>query len=115
MKPSASKWWPSYDQETVALIEEFQSCFPLTTLLQLAEEYAFRVEYKGGYYEFNSPVIILTSNTSPEEQYPEVSDKRPATHAAYMRRMQFKYCTTGRTYDQIEHLIQSSLLRWLTE
>ena len=31
VKPRACKWWPSYDQQTVCLIEEFQSCFPLSS------------------------------------------------------------------------------------
>ena len=63
------RWFPDYDQEDVVLMEEFQSCLPLTTFLKIADGRPLKVETKGGHTEFNSPYIIITSNLSAKEQY----------------------------------------------
>ena len=46
VKPSASKWWPGYDNQPVCILEEFTSCFPCTTFLQLCDPVQFQVEIK---------------------------------------------------------------------
>lgn len=106
VKSSGHRWWSSYDQQKVVLLEEFTSCFTVSSFLQLCDGGEYRVEFKCGNTEFNSPFIIICSNRAPEEQYSQVLLEKPTTHAAYMRRVANTYCTTGRTHDQIERVVE---------
>ena len=84
VKPSASKWWPSYDNQPVCILEEFTSCFPCTTFLQLCDPVQFQIEIKGGFLQFDSSHLILLTNVCREEQYTNVPDSR---RAAFQRRI----------------------------
>lgn len=63
-----SHWWDGYAGEEHVIIDEFNhGNFTREYLLQLFDRYPFRIQYKGGYCEFNSKVIWLTSNYDPKE------------------------------------------------
>jgi len=65
-----TKWWDRYEGEEVVIWDEFYGhCCKFSDLLRLTDRYPFQVETKGGYVEFNSKVIIFTSNQEPEEWY----------------------------------------------
>ena len=111
-KATGCKWWDGYDQEDVIHLEEFQTCFQLSEFLTLTDEDGPPGQLKGGWVPINSPYIIITSNTSPKGQYPNVSPER---HAAYMRRVSNSHCTddwkeTGHArWARIKELVQSFL------
>lgn len=92
-KPSGDKWWPNYDNEDVVILEEFTSCFTLSTFLQLCDAQPHEVQFKGGWHKFDSPYIIILTNTDPEEQYPNQKRDAPKKWDAYMRRVNNNFCT----------------------
>ena len=49
----------NYDQEDVAILEEFSSRVTCSQFLQLCDRAPFMVENKGGHTPFNSPYIII--------------------------------------------------------
>lgn len=57
-----SQWWDGYEQNEVVIIEDFRGEIPLATLLRLADKYPMRVPVKGGYVNFDSKKIYITSN-----------------------------------------------------
>jgi len=63
-------WFDNYTQQKVLLINEFEGQMQYTELLKLIDRYPYRVEYKGGSIEFNSPIIYFTSNKIPSTWYP---------------------------------------------
>ena len=104
-KPSMTKWWPRYHGQRVVVLEEFTSCFNVTTFLQLCDATPFSVEQKGGWTDFNSEFIIMLSNTKPEDQYQKVFDDNKARWDAYYRRVQNHHNCDDMTFDQIENLV----------
>lgn len=93
LKKPNSKWWFSYDNEPVALLEEFHSCFALSEFLQLCDGSKCYVEDKGKKLVFDSPFIILVSNRGPHEQYAKMKEDHRPSWDAYMRRVEHSFCT----------------------
>ena len=110
VKPSGHKWWPRYDGQRVAILEEFQSCFTLTSFLQLCDATPFEVEFKGGFTPFTSEFLIIISNLSPEAQYQQVQIDRPQSWNAYYRRVANKHCVNDCTFDQIKDIVKDFLI-----
>lgn len=76
---STGKWWDGYSQQHTVIIDEMNSKFfgltqgeSLAMLQKLLDRYRLSVEIKGGYMKFNSPRIIVTSNSPIEEWFPEL-------------------------------------------
>lgn len=84
-KPTG-KWWDGYDGEKVVIIDDFDpnNCFDITYdfYLRLLDRYPMQVEYKGGMTQFNSKVIIITSNFNPEEWFEHKKNRQ-----AFFRRI----------------------------
>ena len=51
------------------VIDEFYGWFKYDYFLRLLDRYPFITEYKGGSKDFNSKLIIITSNKNPNEWY----------------------------------------------
>lgn len=64
-----TQWWDGYEQQKVVIIDDFRGQFTLNYLLRLLDRYPMKVQFKGGYTQFNSPIIYITSNKSPENTY----------------------------------------------
>lgn len=69
IKPAGSKWWPGYEQQDYVLLDDFNGKFfgdceksCLSVMQTLLDRAPMQVETKGGYVQFNSQVIIITSN-----------------------------------------------------
>lgn len=68
----AGKWWDGYRQQQTCIIDDIRATdYPFNKLLQLLDYYPHRVEPKGGYIEFNSNLVIITSPRKPEDIYQE--------------------------------------------
>lgn len=64
------KWWDGYQGEPVTLLDDFDgSWFCWSELMKLLDRYPHKVEVKGGYREFISKTIIITSNRPYKEWY----------------------------------------------
>lgn len=87
VKGSGNKWWDGYVGQPVAILNEFQSCFSLSSFLQLTDPYPPMLEVKGGHTPNHILLYIITTNHSPREQYPEVRDKNSDKWDAYYRRV----------------------------
>ncbi|AIF76251.1 Rep [Bat circovirus] len=64
-----SNWWHGYHQEETVIIDDFYGWIKWDELLKLCDRYPYKVETKGGYEEFTSKTIIITSNLPPEKWY----------------------------------------------
>lgn len=62
-------WWDDYAQEKVVLLDDFYGYLQWTVLLQLLDRYAIKIQSKGGSIPFNSPRIVITSNSAMEFWY----------------------------------------------
>lgn len=82
-------WWDGYDGEQIALIDEFRGQVPLQRMLQLLDVWAIRLETKGSSLPARFHLVFLTSNTQPEDWYPDVPGKvtRQAERDALSRRL----------------------------
>ena len=63
------KWWDGYQQQQSVILDDFYGWLPFDDLLRLLDRYPLRVEYKGGFHEFNSKTIFITSNVHPLDWY----------------------------------------------
>lgn len=69
-KDPTTKWWDGYDQQQVVIVEDYRRDFcTFASLLRLLDEYELKVEYKGGYVDFNSKIIIFTTPKSPRDTW----------------------------------------------
>jgi hypothetical protein len=66
---SRGQWWDGYHNQGVVIIDEFYGWLKYDDLLRLLDRYPYKVEVKGGYVQFNSKLIFITSNKKPEEWY----------------------------------------------
>lgn len=70
------QWWDRYEQNHTVIIDEFEpEKVRIDFLLKLLDRYPLSLPTKGGFIEFNSPVIIITSHHNPEHWYP--ADRKP--------------------------------------
>lgn len=64
-----SQWWPAYDGQQLVILDEYRGQFDVAFLLRLLDRTPFKVPFKGGYTNFNSRQVIMTSNIPLEVMY----------------------------------------------
>lgn len=89
-KPVDSNWWDGYHGQPCVIIEDFRGELALSTMLRLADKYPMRVPVKGGYMQFNSKRIYITSNTDIDEWFNTSQKGYDASMAAFKRRITMK-------------------------
>lgn len=62
-------WFPDYDGEEAALLDEFEGSLPLNILLALLHEFTEKVESKGGHVWWHPKTVIITCNLHPVTWY----------------------------------------------
>lgn len=62
-------WWDGYDNQKCVIIDDYDGYIGFREFLQLTDRYPHKVPFKGGFTEFNSEKIIITSNIDPEYWY----------------------------------------------
>lgn len=74
----SSKWWDGYEGQRCILLDEINphDHWKIDELLRFLDRYPYQGQTKGGYVNINSPFIVLTSNKSLEELYPEISSEQ---------------------------------------
>lgn len=71
-----TKWWEGYKQQQIVLFDEYDGWLKIRDLNQLLSHHTHQVEVKGGSIEFNSPIIIITSDRPPHEVYGKTATGR---------------------------------------
>lgn len=66
---SKNEWWDHYNYQDCVVIDEYYGWLKYDYFLRLLDRYPFICEYKGGSKQFNSKLIILTSNKHPKDWY----------------------------------------------
>nr|QKN88851.1 MAG: replication-associated protein [Cressdnaviricota sp.] len=73
-----TKWWDGYDKQDTVILDDFRGThMEFTSLLKLLDRYAYRVEFKGGFRQFDSPNIIITSINHPSKAYGFLNKEEP--------------------------------------
>lgn len=97
-------WFDGYDYNDTLIIDDFYGWIPFNMLLNLLDRYAMKVDVKGGAMEFNSKNIIITSNKSPLDWYPNLSKEH---QYALLRRLDcVKYYKRDGIYDVTKGIAQ---------
>lgn len=63
------EWWDGYNGQSAVVIDDFYGWIKYDELLKILDRYPYQVPIKGGYEEFTSHVVFITSNKPPEEWY----------------------------------------------
>jgi len=69
-------WWDGYDGQRIVLIDDFYGWLPFSYLLRLLDRYPMLLRCRDGHVHFKSTVIFITSNSRPDEWYPNVEGER---------------------------------------
>ncbi|AIF76262.1 Rep [Bat associated circovirus 6] len=64
-------WWDGYQQQTCVVLDDFYGWVCFDELLRVLDRYPLKVPIKGGFVEFNSDIVYITSNKEPQEWYNE--------------------------------------------
>uniref|UniRef100_A0AAU8H5V9 ATP-dependent helicase Rep n=1 Tax=CRESS DNA virus TaxID=3138951 RepID=A0AAU8H5V9_9VIRU len=62
-------WWDGYVGQSTVILDDFYGWLPFDELLRVMDRYPLKVPFKGGYAEFVSERLLITSNTTPENWY----------------------------------------------
>lgn len=67
----ATKWWDGYDGHGGVIIDDYRGACgsEFVEMLRLLDRYEHRVEVKGGYRQFRSRYIVITSPKKPEHSF----------------------------------------------
>ncbi|WBG01472.1 replication-associated protein [Army ant associated cyclovirus 1] len=63
------EWWDNYHQQATVIVDDFYGWIKYDELLKVTDRYAHMVPIKGGYEQFTSRRIIITSNTRVDNWY----------------------------------------------
>lgn len=91
----ATQWWPEYSGERFAVLDEFYGQLRHEYMLKLMDRYPLRVEFKGGYAEFNSRVLFITSNRDPREWYSGLTEQNIDWQPQFFRRIDAEFQFAG--------------------
>lgn len=62
-------WWDDYNQERCVIIDDFYGWIKYDEMLRICDRYPHKVEIKGGYVQFLSHLVVITSNKPLAEWY----------------------------------------------
>lgn len=98
----SGRWWDGYGSEPFVCIDDFDGTMPRTFLLRLLDRYPLKVPFKGGFTEFRSRVVFITSQRPPAEYYEEANK---AEIDAIMRRIDELYCSDDEAWQENPKLV----------
>jgi len=83
-------WWDGYKQHKAVIIDDFYGWLKYDELLKITDRYPYQVPIKGGFENFTSEHIYITSNIDVDRWY----KFKEYDSAALKRRMtQYFYCS----------------------
>jgi hypothetical protein len=80
-------WWDGYRGQPVVIFDDFRGECSLAEMLRLCDKYPHQVPVKGGFEQFTSTRIYLTSNLSPDEFWNAEQKGYDPSYAALRRRI----------------------------
>ncbi|AXL65895.1 replication-associated protein [Fly associated circular virus 5] len=83
------EWWDGYESHEVVIIDDFYGWIVFDELLKICDRYPYRVPIKGGYRNFVARDIFITSNSGPDNWYPNVFEREPIKREAMSRRFEY--------------------------
>lgn len=63
------EWWDGYCQQECVIIDDFYGWIKYDEMLKICDRYPHKVPIKGGFEEFASKIIYITSNVGVDEWY----------------------------------------------
>nr|WAE42330.1 MAG: replication associated protein [Cressdnaviricota sp.] len=63
------EWWDGYEQQNTVIIDDFYGWIKYDEILKICDRYPHKVPIKGGYREFSTKRIIITSNEKVDRWY----------------------------------------------
>ena len=66
---NCNEWWDGYQQQNTVIIDDFYGWIKYDEILKICDRYPYQVPIKGGYEQFTSKRIIITSNEPIENWY----------------------------------------------
>lgn len=81
------QWWDGYSGQPVVIFDDFRGGCSLDEMLRLCDKYPHQVPIKGGFEQFTSTRIYLTSNLSPDEFWNKEQKGYEASYTALERRI----------------------------
>lgn len=81
------QWWDGYDGQSTILLDDFdgKSC-PVARFLRYLDRYNVQVPVKGGFVPLLCSTIWISSNTNPDDWFPEENQtKRDAVRRRFAR------------------------------
>lgn len=79
-------WWDGYEQNDCVIIDDFYGWIKYDELLKITDRYPYKVPVKGGYEEFTTKHIWITSNVDTHLLY----KFKNYSNAAFERRITLK-------------------------
>lgn len=83
-------WWDGYDSQPSVIFEDFRGETPLAQFLRLADRYPLRVAVKGGFKQFNSKRLYVTSNLDIDDWWNSEQKGYDVSMEAFRRRITIK-------------------------
>lgn len=77
-KDCSNTWWDGYFNQKAVLLDDYKGQFNLQYFLRLIDKYPFQLQLKGSCAQLHATKIYITSNTSPDDWYPNASPKEKA-------------------------------------
>lgn len=63
------EWWDGYVQQALVIIDDYYGWLKYDEMLRLTDRYPMQVPIKGGYQQFTSKHVIVTSNVDMDKWY----------------------------------------------
>lgn len=83
-----TRWFDGYDSQEVVIFDDLRSKdTSFSSLLRLLDRYPYRVEYKGGFIEWNPRIIIITCPYQPRDCFSKRAEHRPEDIRQIERRL----------------------------
>lgn len=98
-------WWDQYGGEPVVVLDEFYGQLPYEYVLRLCDRYQFMVQYKGGYTEFCSYVLVLTTNRGWRGWYTGLTEAQIDWMPAFARRIDAEYRFAGGVWWKADYTV----------
>lgn len=97
-----SEWWDNYFNQDAVLLDDFYGWIKYSEMLTIMDRYPLQVPFKGGYSQFNSKRLYITSNTYPHTWYRNLVDT--VEFKAFLRRID-KLIIWDSTFDKFEEVV----------
>lgn len=69
-------WWDGYEGQAVVVLDDYYGDLAYKTALRVLDRYPLRLPVKGGFVPAEFTTVVITSNATLDEQYPNIIGTR---------------------------------------